>query len=72
MPDYAARKRLKKRMLDRWENEGGKVISEQTTADTDPSTNDSPSEGKQVSASHDKSTGGIPASSTKRKKSTRK
>lgn len=66
MPDHIARKRLKKKMLDRWENEGGKVASEQTTADKDAPTNDDPSEGKQ--ASHDNSTGGTPASSTKRKK----
>ena len=72
MPDYVARKRLKKKMLDRWENEGGKVSSEQTTAGKDGTTNDRPSEGKQVSASHDNSTGGIPASPPKRKKPTRK
>lgn len=72
MPDYIARKRLKKKMLDRWENEGGKVSSEQTTADKEVPTNDHPREGKQVSASHDNSTGGIPASPTKRKKPSRK
>ena len=42
MPDYIGRKRLKKKMLDRWENEGGKVSSEQTTADKDGPTNDHP------------------------------
>ena len=72
MADYIARKRLKKKMLDRWENEGGKVSSEQITADKGGPSNDHPSEGKQVSASHDDSTGGIPASPTKRKKPTRK
>lgn len=25
MPDYISRKKLKKKVLDRWENEGGKV-----------------------------------------------
>ena len=72
MGDYIARKRLKKKMLDRWENEGGKVSSEQTTADRDGPTNDDQREGKQVSASDDKSTGGRPASPTKTKKRTRK
>ena len=72
MPDYIARKRLKEKMLDRWENEGGKVSYQQTTADKDGPTNDHPNEGKQVSASHDNSIGGRPASPTKRKKPTRK
>lgn len=29
MPDYASRKRLKKKLLDRWENEGGLILEEQ-------------------------------------------
>ena len=32
MPDYTARKRLKQKMLDRWENEGGKVAADSITA----------------------------------------
>src|SRR5437868_1306507 len=31
MPNYEARKRQKKRMLDRWENEGGKTADDSTT-----------------------------------------
>ena len=33
MPDPIARKRLKKKMLDRWENEGGAIAADTTTAD---------------------------------------
>lgn len=33
MPDPMARKRLKKKMLDRWENEGGAIAADTTTAD---------------------------------------
>ena len=28
MADYGERQRLKKRMLDRWENEGGRIVAE--------------------------------------------
>jgi hypothetical protein len=30
MPDNISRQRLKKKVLDRWENEGGKVLADQT------------------------------------------
>ena len=33
MPDPIARKRLKKKMLDRWENEGGAIAADTTTGD---------------------------------------
>ncbi|MFN2512938.1 MAG: hypothetical protein ABR568_16140 [Pyrinomonadaceae bacterium] len=33
MPDSTARKRLKKKMLDRWENEGGRIAADSTIAD---------------------------------------
>ena len=72
MPEYTARKRLKKKMLDRWENEGGRVSTEPTTADKGGSTNDRLSESKQLSDSSDNSMGGIPASPTERHKRTRK
>lgn len=32
MPDLISRKRLKKKALDRWENEGGRVCTDSTTA----------------------------------------
>ena len=34
MPNYEARKRLKKKMLDRWENEGGKIAADSTKAES--------------------------------------
>ncbi len=34
MPNYEARKRLKKKMLDRWENEGGKIAVDSTKAES--------------------------------------
>jgi hypothetical protein len=33
MPDEIAGKRLKKRMLDRWENEGGRLADDPISAD---------------------------------------
>ena len=32
MADPIARKRLKKKMLDRWENEGGRIATDTTSA----------------------------------------
>jgi hypothetical protein len=72
MPDYTARRRLKKKMLDRWENEGGIVCNEPATGDKTGPTNDHLSEHKQLSASHDNSTGGMPASPTRKHKPTQK
>ena len=71
MPDQIARKRLKKKMLDRWENEGGR-ITEPTSADETRPTSDHEDEGKQLSASRVNSTVGTPASPTTRLKPTRK
>ena len=37
MPNYNARKRLKKKMLDRWENEGGRIGADSMIAgDSNP------------------------------------
>lgn len=72
MPDDIARKRLKKRMLERWENEGGRISTEPTTADKGGPAKDQLSKGKQRSASSDNSTGSTPASPAKRPKRTRK
>ena len=33
MPDPTSRKRLKQKMLERWENEGGRIASETTSTD---------------------------------------
>jgi hypothetical protein len=72
MPDQIARKRLKKKMLDRWENEGGRISADPTDADEGRPASDHEGEGKQLSASQDNSTVGAPASPTKKRKPTRK
>lgn len=69
MPDSIARKRLKKKMLDRWENEGGRIADEHKSADEDKRT--SHTKRKQSSASRE-STSGVSASLTIRRMPTRK
>ena len=71
MPDQNARKRLKKKMLDRWENEGGR-IADPTSSDEARPASEHEGEGKQVLASRVNSTVGSPASPTTRRKPTRK
>ena len=71
MPDENARKRLKKRMLDRWENEGGRIVSDSTTSsESNPANPDS--KGNRTPASRDKSKVGAPGVSTKKRKLTQK
>ena len=72
MPDQIARKRLKKKMLDRWENEGGRISADPTSADEGTPTSSHKGKGKQLLASRDNSTVGAPASPTKKRKLTRK
>ena len=50
MPDCITRKRLKKKVLDRWENEGGKIRAEPTGAEECGQTCDSKGEGNQPSS----------------------
>ena len=69
MSDPIARKRLKKKMLDRWENEGGRIATD-TSADASRPTSED--KGGKLSSPSDNSTPGAPASSTKRRKPTRK
>jgi hypothetical protein len=72
MPDPIARKRLKKKMLDRWENEGGRIATDTTTSDdTIPMSGDK-GDSKKLSSPSDNSTAGGPDSPTKRRKPTRK
>ncbi|HKO95684.1 MAG TPA: hypothetical protein VJU86_01740 [Pyrinomonadaceae bacterium] len=71
MPDPISRKRLKKKMLDRWENEGGAIAADTTSAATRP-TSEGKGRGKKQSSQRDNSTIGVPASPTKRSKPTRK
>ena len=70
MADAIDRKRLKKRMLDRWENEGGKIATDTADAIRPPS-EDKDGAGK-LSSPSENSTIGTPASPTKRRKPTRK
>jgi hypothetical protein len=67
MADPIARKRLKKKMLDRWENEGGSIATDTTSADESRPTSEDKGAGKKLSP-----TAGAPASPTKKRKPTRK
>jgi len=71
MPDPIARKRLKKKMLDRWENEGGSIATDTTSADASRPTSEDKGHGRKRSSSSDKSTVGAPASPTRGRKPTR-
>ncbi len=71
MPDRVARKRLKKKMLDRWENEGGAIAADTTTADDTCLTNEEKGHGKKPSQ-RDDSPVRARTSSTKKRKPTRK
>jgi len=72
MPDPIARKRLKKKMLDRWENEGGKIASDTTSADATKPKRENNSQVKKLSSPRNNSTVGVTASPTKSSKPPRK
>jgi len=72
MVDDIARKRQKKKVLDRWENEGGKINADPTGAGESGQTSNPESEGNQPSASRDNSMVGAPTSPTKNRKPTQK
>jgi hypothetical protein len=72
MSDPIARKRLKKKMLDRWENEGGRIATDTTSADASGPSSEDKGLGRKRSSPSDNSTVGAPASPTKRRKPTRK
>ena len=65
MPDPIARKRLKKKMIDRWENEGGRVAADPTSTDEKSSSSQSKGKGKQLSAAREAT---VEASSLKKKR----
>jgi len=67
MADPIARKRLKKKMLDRWENEGGSIPTDTTSADESRPASEDKGAGKKLPSPGDTSTAGAPASPTKRK-----
>jgi hypothetical protein len=66
MPDPIARKRLKKKMLDRWENEGGSIATDTASADASRPSNADKADGRKRSSTSDKVTAGAPASPKKR------
>ena len=72
MPDYDARKRLKKKMLDRWENEGGRIAADSTAAHESNRAGSRESEGNRPPTSRDDATVGIPAAPAKKRKRTQK
>lgn len=72
MPNPIERKRLKKKMLDRWENEGGRIAADPAGANDTRPTSERDGKGKQLSASRGNPTVGGPASLTKRRKATQK
>ena len=72
MPDPIARKRLKKKMLDRWENEGGSIAPDTISADASRPTGEHKGRVRKRSSPSDNSSVSAPASSTKRRKPTQK
>lgn len=70
MPNYEARKRLKKKMLDRWENEGGKIAADSTIGKSRPRSSRKGDRKRQV-ASQNKSTVRPQAPRTNKRKVTR-
>ena len=72
MPDQIARKRLKKKMLDRWENEGGRISADPASTEEARLTSEREGEGKQLSVPRDNTTVGAPSSPTQGRKPTRK
>jgi hypothetical protein len=72
MPDDKARKRLKKKMLDRWENEGGRIAADSTiSSESNPASNPD-SKDNRTPASRDKSKTRAPETRTKKRKLTQK
>ena len=57
-PDCITRTLLKKKVLDRWENEGGRISAGPTSEDECSPTSDHEGEGDQLSGSHDSLTVG--------------
>jgi len=72
MSDPKARQRLKKKMLDRWENEGGRIATDTTSADASGPASEDKGHGRKRSSPSDNSTVGVAESPTKRRKPTRK
>jgi len=71
MPDPNAGKRLKKRMLDRWENEGGKIANDTMDTDANSPISGDKDRSKERSSPRETPTASAPAS-PKRRTPTRK
>ncbi len=72
MSDPIARKRLKKKMLDRWENEGGRIATDTTSADASGPRSEGKGQGRKRSSPTDNSTVGPPAAPTMSRKPTQR
>ena len=68
MTDDITGKCLKKKVLDRWENEGGRIVADPAGADEGGPKSDHEGELNQRSGSHVNSTVGTPSSPTKERK----
>ena len=65
MPDNIERKRLKKKMLDRWENEGGKIAADSVTANQGKAASQREGEGNQA---HTSNSSGVDSISSRKKR----
>lgn len=72
MANPIERKRLKKKMLDRWENEGGRIAADTAGADETRPPNEHERNDQQLPASRSNRTVGGPASPTKKRKAKQK
>ena len=72
MDDDITRKRLKKKVLERWENEGGRILANPSGANEDSPISDREGELKRKSRSHRSSTVGTSKSPTKESEPTDK
>ena len=57
MPDNIERKRLKKKMLERWENEGGRIATDSVKPNQSDPAGQHEGEGSSLPASNDSSRG---------------
>jgi hypothetical protein len=69
MPDYIARKRLKQKVLERWENEGGKINTEPAVAPRINPTGNHESRGNRSSPSRESSSASTRNAPTGKRKS---
>ena len=72
MANPIERKRLKKKMLDRWENEGGRIGTDSAGSDDTRPKSEHDGKGKQLSDSRRNLMAGGPVSPTKKRRATRK